>query len=294
MIFNLIISRLSGADYSLQSSAWRRTHFSLWRTLLLHPSLPLQGLSTSWKGIWKLADNKAFLPALCSYFKPTLILCPPAEKWLLEEAASPWEELAKVSVKELVPSCLFSCLSQASVEAGKPFPWPCPCSSFLFPQPWQRSWREGKWNSLCLETFSELLHLLSSAGSLFVCVLKPPQMLSQPFILLRFPCWPPEQLSPWPLQPLMPTSWSASAQWQNPTLQTQAVLTENLMGPKVFRVGKPGEENAEFASPSPTVPGLGAPLLWLYWEVTPRRNILQFLMGMKANCNLQLNSSFCF
>lgn len=260
-----------------------------------HCSSTLVCLCRDWAHPEKASGSwLTILPALCSYFKPTLILCPPAEKWLLEEAASPWEELAKVSVKELVPSCLFSCLSQASVETGKPFPWPCTCSSFLFPQPWQRSWREGKWNSLCLETFSELLHLLSSAGSLFVCVLKPPQMLSQPFILLRFPCWPPEQLSPWPLQPLMPTSWSASAQWQNPTLQTQAVLTENLMGPKVFRVGKPGEENAEFASPSPTVPGLGAPLLWLYWEVTPRRNILQFLMGMKANCNLQLNSSFCF
>lgn len=94
------------------------------RTLLLHPILPPQGLSTSWTSIWKLADNKVFLPAVCCSFKPTLILRPPAESWLLEEDGSPWEELAKLAVKELVPSCLFSCLSQIAVEEGKPFPLP--------------------------------------------------------------------------------------------------------------------------------------------------------------------------
>lgn len=142
------------------------------RTLLLHPILPPRLLSTSWTSIWKLADKKAFLPAVCCSFKPTLILCPPAENWLLEEAGSPWEELAKVSVQELVPSCLFPCLSQISVEEGKPFPLPLTWLSFLLPQRWQSWWRECKWSGLYFETFLELLHLPSSAGPLFVCVLK--------------------------------------------------------------------------------------------------------------------------
>lgn len=103
IMFNLIISRLLIGDYSLKSSAWGRTHFSPLRTLLLHPILPLQGLSMSWRGIWKFADSKAFLRAVCSAFRPTLILCPPAENWLLEKAGSPCAELSKLSVKELLP-----------------------------------------------------------------------------------------------------------------------------------------------------------------------------------------------
>lgn len=121
IMFNLIISRLLIGDYSLKSSAWRRTHFSPLRTLLLHPILPLQGLSMSWRGIWKFADSKAFLQAVCSAFKLTLILCPPAENWLLEKAGSPCAELSKLSVKEL---CLFSCLRQVFVEEGKSFSLP--------------------------------------------------------------------------------------------------------------------------------------------------------------------------
>lgn len=103
IMFSVVISRLLIGDYSLKTSAWRQTCSSPLRTLLLHPVLPLRGLSVSWRGIWKFADSEAFLQAVCSAFKPTLILCPPAENWLLEKAGSPCTELSKLWVKELLP-----------------------------------------------------------------------------------------------------------------------------------------------------------------------------------------------
>lgn len=103
IMFNVIISRLLIGDYFLKTSAWRRTRFSPLRTSLFHPILPLRGLSVSWRGIWKFADSEAFLQAVCSAFKASLILCPPAENWLLEKAGSPCAELSKLWVSKLMP-----------------------------------------------------------------------------------------------------------------------------------------------------------------------------------------------
>lgn len=112
----------------------------------------------------------------------------------------------------------------------------------------------------------------------------PPQMLWQPFALVPCPCCPVVQLCPWPLQPAMP-SICEHVQY------SQKIC---LMVPKDLSIGKPGRKKAELGSPGPTLSGFGGTIGVPSWEVTPRRNILQFLMGMKTNCILQLNSGFCF
>lgn len=76
-----------------------------------------------------------------------------------------WRNWQKFQWKSLSPLSL--CLSQISVQEGKPFLLPLPCPSFLLPQPWQKRWQECKWRGLCFETFSELHHLLLQG--LFLC-----------------------------------------------------------------------------------------------------------------------------
>lgn len=122
----------------------------------------------------------------------------------------------------------------------------------------------------------------------------PPRWSCSPLPFFHFPagCCPSVQLSPRPLQPAMPTFWPASAQWQSPTICRHKQYSQKNWWD--LRVDKPGGKMQNLLVLVPLYVGLGAPLVWLYWEVIPRRNILPFLMGMKANCNLQLNSSFCF
>lgn len=67
-----------------------------------------------------------------------------------------------------------------------------------------------------------------------------------------------------------------------------------LVGHRNPRAGKPGREKKQSCIVLVLLyMVLGTPLVCLWWEVIPR-NISHFLMGMKANGNLQLNLSFCF
>lgn len=133
-------------------------------------------------------------------------------------------------------------------------------------------------------------HLLSAPPFL------PPQMLSHPFTILPYPCW---LLS---LSTALPSAPAAShahvltcfcPMTKPHHLQTQVVQKIWWDLRTLGLLSLEGKmQNLLVLVPLYMV--LGAPLVWLYWEVIPRRNILQFLMGMKANCNLQLNSGFCF
>lgn len=68
----------------------------------------------------------------------------------------------------------------------------------------------------------------------------------------------------------------------------------SLVGHRNPRAGKPaGEKKQSYIVLFLLYMVLGTSLVCLCWEVIPR-NISHFLMGMKANGNLQLNLSFCF
>lgn len=105
------------------------------------------------------------------------------------------------------------------------------------------------------------------------------------------------QLSILPLQPPMPMFWADSAQQQNPSICAQKSVTHRKSSWWYLRtLGLVSLERKKqnWIVLVALYMVSDAPLVCLYWEVIPGRNIFQFLMGMKANCNLQLNSSFCF
>lgn len=121
---------------------------------------------------------------------------------------------------------------------------------------------------------------------------------SEPFALIPCPCW---LLSCGTALPLAPAAshaqfWPALAQCQSPNICGHVQYSQKicLMVPKDLSIGKPGRKKAELGCPSPSLHGFEGMIGVPSWEVTPGRNILQFLMGMKTNCNLQLNSGFCF
>lgn len=112
-----------------------------------------------------------------------------------------------------------------------------------------------------------------------------------PLCLVHAGCCPMVQLCPWPLHPAMPNSDLPLPSVKAPAF-VNACNTHIKSAWWYLRTSafaKPGREKAELGSPSPTLCGFGGTIGVTSWEVTPRRNILQFLMGMKTNCNLQLN-----
>lgn len=104
-------------------------------------------------------------------------------------------------------------------------------------------------------------------------------------------CCPVVQLCPWPQQPAMPNSDLPLPSVKAPSICEHMEYSKKIcqMVPKDLTIAKPGRTKAALGSSSPTLRGFGDTIGVPSWEVTPRRNILQFLMGMKMNCNLQLN-----
>lgn len=117
----------------------------------------------------ELADSKAFLPAVCCCsFKPTFILCAPAEL----AAGKGWVSFGGIGKTFGERTCLlFPCASARSLcKKGNLFYCHFLALPFFLPQPWQRRWQEGNEGSFVLELFQTSITCFCRV---FFCVLKP-------------------------------------------------------------------------------------------------------------------------
>lgn len=117
--------------------------------------------------IWKLADNKAFLPAVCCSFKPTLILCAPAELAAGKERVS-FGEIGKNFSERACP--LFPCASARSLcKKGNLFYCHFLALPFYCHSPGRGDDRNASEGVFVLKLF---LNFITCFCRVFFCVLK--------------------------------------------------------------------------------------------------------------------------
>lgn len=152
----------------------------------------------------ELADSKAFLPAVCCCsFKPTFILCAPAEL----AAGKGWVSFGGIGKTFGERTCLlFPCASARSLcKKGNLFYCHFLALPFFLPQPWQRRWQEGNEGSFVLSFFRP--PSLASAGSFLCTKAYPWEFPKMKYLLGTSPLNYLDSLFPAGLSPFLVTLW---------------------------------------------------------------------------------------